>query len=143
MRAVSFVAAVFLDAQRDPGDIDLLYDLRPEAGRPEVVSAVGAAIQAIVEDGLDVLRLKEGPLVWDMTRLSACGTWRWLSWDGWLGGLDDVGGRGLGGSRGVLACGRELLLELGYGRLQSVELRLQALASRTGGGYFFGHALVL
>src|SRR5207249_11322562 len=46
-----------------------------------------------------------------------------LRW-GRLGRLDDVGGRGLGGGGGVLACCGELLAQLGDDRLEGDEFRL-------------------
>ena len=58
---------------------------------------------------------------------------RRLSWPSrrWrLGRLDDVGGRGLGGGRGVLACRGELLAELGDDLLEGGEFRLQGIDSR-------------
>src|SRR3954471_17554811 len=47
-----------------------------------------------------------------------------------LGRLDDVGGRGLGGGRGVLARRGELLAELGDDQLEGGEFRFQGIDSR-------------
>ena len=56
-----------------------------------------------------------------MRRLSwPFGRWR-------FGRLDDVGGRGLGGGRGILARRGELRLQLRDGALEDIELRLQGL----------------
>ena len=46
-----------------------------------------------------------------------------------LGRLDDVGGRWLGGGRGVLACRGELLAQLGDDLLEGGEFRLQGIDS--------------
>ena len=81
----------------------------------------GAAVDGLGPEG--------GPLVLGMAGLAAdaasvlaLGRWR-------LGWLDDVGGRGLGGGRGVLARGGELLAQLDDHLLEGVEFRLQGVHS--------------
>ena len=51
-----------LDAQGHFLQVDLLHDVRPEAGGTQVPSAIGAAVQPVVEDGLDLLGREQGPL---------------------------------------------------------------------------------
>jgi hypothetical protein len=80
--------------------------------------------------GVDGLGREGGSLVLGMAGLpadaaSVLALRRWR-----LGRLDDVGGRGLGGGRGVLACRGELLAQLGDDLLEGGEFRLQGIDSR-------------
>src|SRR5205823_3267445 len=97
---------------------------------------------------IDLLGWEQGPFVLGMSGLPAALPLVLTGWRRWRWWLDDVGGRRLGGSRGVLAGGGELLLEASHGGLQLLQLstlllqlRLQALALGTGSGCCFGHAL--
>src|SRR4051795_9116272 len=80
--------------------------------------------------GVDGLGREGGSLVLGMAGLPADpasvlarGRWR-------LGRLDDVGGRGLGGGRGVLAGRSQLLTQSGDDLLEGGEFGLQGLDSR-------------
>ena len=82
----------------------------------------GAAVDGLGREG--------GPLVLGMAGLatdaaSVLAFWRWR-----LGWLDDVGGRGLGRRRGVLARRGELPAELGDDLLEVGEFRLEGIDSR-------------
>src|SRR5512132_38975 len=111
-RAPSRMTAMLLDRQRHLADVDLLdHPRRDGEGGPQVMAARGAEFEAVIEGpGVDRRRREGGAFVLGMSGLSAdsalvLALWRWG-----LGRLDDVGGRRLGGGRGVLAGGRELLL---------------------------------
>ena len=71
----------------------------------------------------DALVLGVAGLAADAASVLALRRWR-------LGRLDDVGGRGLGGGRGVLARRGELPAELGDDLLEGGEFRLQGIDSR-------------
>ena len=128
----------------------MLKDTGAKAGRPDFVAAVRAAgVGVMVEEVVDQVGGEQRPLVPGVAWLSASGTGRLLGGE-CLGRLDDVRGRRLGGGRGILAGRGQLLLEACHGGLQSldlavlgIDLHLQALTSRTGGGCLSCHALVL
>jgi hypothetical protein len=80
-----------------------------------------------VRSAVDLFRWEQDPLVFGVSGLStdaalvlALRRWR-------LGRLDDIGGRGLGRRRGILARRSELRLQLRDGALEDIELRLQGL----------------
>src|SRR5205823_1448842 len=91
----------------------------------------GAAVEAMIEGPAgDGLGREGGPLVLGVAGLAAdaasvlaSGRWR-------LGWLDDVGGRRLGGGRGILPRRGELLAQLDDELLEGGEFRLQGVHSR-------------
>ena len=97
------MAAMLLDRQRDLADIDLLdHPRRDGQGGAQVMAAAGAGVEAMIEGpGVEGLGREGGALVLGMAGLPADAAFvlslRWRR----LGRLDDVGGRGLGGGRGV------------------------------------------
>ena len=126
------MTAVLLDRERDLADVDLLDDpWREGRGREQIMAAARAEVEAMVEGAaVDGLGRESGAFVLGMAGLAAdaasvlaFGRWR-------LGRLDDVGGRGLGGGRGVLASRGELLGQLGDDLLEGGEFRLQGIDSR-------------
>ena len=82
----------------------------------------GPGVDGLGREG-DAFVLGMPGLLARLTSVLAFGRWR-------LGRLDDVGGRGLGGGRGVLACRGELLAQLGDDLLEGGEFRLQGIHSR-------------
>ena len=82
----------------------------------------GPAVDGLGREG-GALVLGVAGLPADAASVLALRRWR-------LGRLDDVGGRGLGGGRGVLACRGELLAQLGDDLLEGGEFRLQGIDSR-------------
>ena len=130
--APSRMGAMLLDRQRHLADIDLLDHPRRESeGGLQVMAARGAGVEAMIEaPAVDGFRRERGAFVFGMSGLSAdsamvLALWRWR-----LGRLDDVGGRGLGGGRGVLARRGELLAQLGDDLFEGGEFRLQGIHSR-------------
>jgi hypothetical protein len=79
---------------------------------------------------VDGLGREGGPLVLGMAGLPADAASVLALRRRRLGRLDDVGGRWLGGGRGVLARGGELLAELGDDLLEGGEFRLQGIDPR-------------
>src|SRR5438067_13778409 len=95
------------------------------------MAATGTEIEAIVDRlAVDRFRGESGALMFGVTRLSADPasilTLRWR----WLGRLDDVGGRRLGGSRGILPRRGELLLEKSDRGLERLQPRLLSVQHR-------------
>jgi hypothetical protein len=77
--AVSLVATMFFDVQRDLGHIDLLDDERPEACRTQVMAAVRATrARAMVEDIIDQIGRERGAFVLGVARLTPWRTARLL-----------------------------------------------------------------
>ena len=141
VRAPSRMSTMLVDLQGYRGEVDPLDDDRLSViGQEQVTAAAGAGIQQVV-GGLrsEHLARERDALVRGVSRLAAGLAPRLTGWRLRLGGLDDVGGRGLGGSRGVLARSGQLLLETSHGSLQRLQLgalllqlRLQTLAFATG-----------
>src|SRR3954471_17831794 len=126
------MTAVLLDRQRDLADIDLLdHPRRDGQGGPQGMAARGAGIEAMIEgpavEGLgwegDALVLGMAGLAADAALVLALRWWR-------LGRLDDVGGRWLGGGRGVLAGRGELPAEWGDDLLEGGEFGSHRIDSR-------------
>jgi hypothetical protein len=126
------MTAMLLDRQGYLADIDLLdHPWREGQGGLEVMAAARAEVDAMVEGStVDGLGREGGPLVLGMAGLAADAAFVLAFWRWRLGGLDDVGGRGLGGVRGVLACRGELLGQLGDDLLEGGEFRLEGIDSR-------------
>src|SRR3954453_14789928 len=126
------MTAVLLDRQRHLGDVDLLNNARGDGPHGlEVMATRGAVVEAMIEGpGVDGLGGEGDSLVLGVAGLAADAAFvlslRWRR----LGRLDDVGRGGLGGGRGVLACRRELLAQLGDDLLEGGEFRLQGIDSR-------------
>jgi hypothetical protein len=134
-------------------DIDLLDDQGQTAVEAELTAAARAGIQGVLKEMPDLLDGEQGALVPGMSGLAATLALV-LSRRRRRGRLDDVGRGRLGGSRGVLACCSQLLLEASHGSLQLLQLsalclqlgtllfhlRLQALAPGTGIRCCFCHA---
>jgi hypothetical protein len=126
------MAAMLLDRQRHLADVDLLdHPRRDGEGRPQVIAAGGAGVEAVLEGpAVEGLGREGDAFVLGMAGLPADAAfvlalrWRRLGW------LDDVGGRGLGRRRGVLARRGELLAQLGDDLLEGGEFRLQDIHSR-------------
>jgi hypothetical protein len=136
------MTAVLVDLQRHGGDVDLLnHDGLGSDGLMQSPSTRGAEVQEVI---VSLVRQQfgreEGALVGWVSGLSA-GLASGLSGRRLqLGGLDDIGRRRLGGSRGILARRSELPLQLVDGVLecimlgaQGIDFRLQPLAIGTGG----------
>src|SRR4051812_41882631 len=126
------MTAVLLDRQRHLDDVDLLDHAWGDGPHGlEVMATRGAAVEAMIEGAaVDGLGPEGGALVLGMAGLAADAAsvparrgWR-------LGRLDDVGGGGPGGGRGVLACRGELLAQSGDDLLEVGEFRLQDIYSR-------------
>jgi hypothetical protein len=119
---------MLFDRQRHLMDLDLLDDARRGGGGLQAVSATRAEVEeVIVRSAVDLFGWKRDTLVFGVSGLStdaalvlALQRWR-------LGRLDDIGGRGLGRRRGILARRGELRLQLRDGALEDIELRLQGL----------------
>src|SRR5947209_13635443 len=99
------MTAVLLDRQRHRDDVDLLDHAWGDGPHGlEVMATRGAAVEAMIEGAAVVGLGREGgtSVLWmaglaaDAAPVLAFRRWR-------LGRLDDVGGGGLGGGRGVLA----------------------------------------
>jgi hypothetical protein len=91
------------------------------------MAAVRATRARVIIEGLiDQFLRKQSAFVLGMARLTPLRTTRLLLIGG-LGRLDDVGGRRLGRSRGVLARAGQLFLETRHGGLQRVQLDLLSL----------------
>ena len=139
---------MFLDLDRGHTNLDLLDNANVVAGRTQSVAAVRAKLRdVVVRRSRELLERDQTPFVFGVSGLSAdvavVLSGRRLG----FGRLDDVGGGRLGGGRGVLAGSRQLRLELcdgglelGNGRRQRIDLRLQAGAVGTGSGGFVSHA---
>ena len=100
-------------------------------GREQAMAAAGAGVEAMVEgaavDGLG--REGDSPVL-GMAGLAADAASVLAFWRRRLGRLDEIGGRRLGGGRGVLASRGELLGQLGDDLLEGGEFRLQGVHSR-------------
>src|SRR5512135_1401879 len=126
------MTAMLLDRQRHLADVDLLDHPRREGeGGPQVIAAGGAGVEAVIEGpAVEGLGREGDAFVLGMAGLPADAAfvlalrWRRLGW------LDEVGGRGLGRRRGVLARRGELLAQLGDDLLEGGEFRLQDIHSR-------------
>jgi hypothetical protein len=95
------------------------------------MAAARAGVEAMVEGAaVDGLGREGGALVLGMAGLAADATPLLALWRRGLGRLDEIGGRGLGGGRGVLASHGELLGQLGDDLLEGGEFRLKRIDSR-------------
>jgi hypothetical protein len=102
---------MLLDLQGYTVDLNLLGHARRDGGGSQAMPARGAEVQVVVVDSpVDAFGWEHGSFVFGVSGLSAgsalvlaLGRWR-------LGRLDDVGGWGLGGRRGILERNSELLL---------------------------------
>src|SRR3954462_15297150 len=125
------MTAVLLDRQRHLDDVDLLDHAWGDGPHGlEVMATRGAVVEAMIEGpGVDGLGREGDAFVFGVAGLAADAaavlSLRWRR----LGRLDDVGGRGLGGGRGVLARRGELLAQLGDDQLEVGEFRLQGIDS--------------
>src|SRR5262249_56288870 len=134
-------AAVRVDREGHGGDVDLLDHDGLVVGHVQVPPARGASVQEVVGGrGGGPLGRKQLTLVCGMSGLAAGLPLLLAGRRRWLGGLDDVGGRGLGGVRRILARRGELFLQSLDGGLeggelsaQGVDLSLQPLAIGTWG----------
>jgi hypothetical protein len=126
------MTAMLLDPQRHFANVDLLDHPRCNGeGGMQVVPARGAGVEAMIErPAVDGLGWERGAFVFGMSGLPAdSASLLALRW--WrLGRLDEVGGGGLGGGRGVLAGRGELLAQLGDDLFEGGEFRLQGIHSR-------------
>src|SRR4051794_39700903 len=102
----------------------------------------------MVKEMIDLLVREQGAFVLGMARLTADFAFVLASRQRRGRRLDDVRRGGLGGSRGVFACGGEQLLQTSHGSAQLLQLRtlllqllLQLLASGTGVRFCFCHTL--
>src|SRR5918998_6272391 len=131
-RAPPRMTAVLLDRQSHLADVDLLdHPWRDGQGRPQAMAAQGAGVDAMIEGpAVEGLGREGGSLVLGMAGLAADAAPVLSLRRRRLGWLDDVGGRWLGGGRGVLARGGELLPELGDDLLEGGEFRLRGIDSR-------------
>ena len=132
VRAPPWMTAMLLDLQRHVVDVDLLdHPGQNRRHRLQVMAATGTEIEAIVDRRtVDRFRREGIAFVLGVTRLSADAasilTLRRLR----LGRLDDVGGRRLGGGRGVLPCGGKLRLETCDDGLERLQPRLLGIQHR-------------
>src|SRR4051794_19821109 len=126
------MTAVLLDRQRHLDHVDLLDHAWGEGRKGlEVMATRGAAVEAMIEGAaVDSLGREGGALVLGMAGLAADAASVLAFRRRRLGRLDDVGGGGLGGGRGVLACRGELLTRLGDDLPEVGEFRLQDIDSR-------------
>jgi hypothetical protein len=125
------MTAMLLDRQGHLADIDLLdHPWRDRQGRPQVMAAAGAGVEAMIEgSAVDGFGREGDTLVLGMAGLPADSA-SILALRRRLGRLDEVGGRGFGGGRGVLARRGELLAQLGDDLLEGGEFLLQGIDSR-------------
>src|ERR1700733_14353733 len=100
---------MLLDVQGNLEDLDLLDNAGPSGDRLQAMAAVRTSADRMVND-LHHLRRKEVTLMAWMGRLAAEGAFVRRG-RGRRRGLDDVGGRRLGGCRGIFASVRQLFLE--------------------------------
>src|SRR4051794_25385843 len=116
------MTAVLLDRQWHLDDVDLLDHARGDGPHGlEVMATRGAAVEAMIERAaVEGLGREGGAFVLGMAGLPADAT-PVLALRRRLGRLDDVGGRWLGGGRGVLARRGELLAELSDDLLEGGE----------------------
>lgn len=149
---------MLFDEQGHVAEVDLLNDVRSHLGRLQAASTVGAQVDGVaVGRAGESFRREQRPFVFGMSGLAAAlafrlsGRWWRRRW------FDDVRRRRLGGSRGTLAGGGELLPETKDGSLQRLqlrallfqlsalllELRLQTPAVGTGLCCCFGHDRIL
>jgi hypothetical protein len=146
--AITGGGAVLGEAQRHGLDLDLLHDAWRAGGRLQAVAAGGAQFQRIaVAAAVEQFGGKELPQVTRMAGLAAAPAFAGAVGRRGLGRLNQIGGRRLGGGRGIFAGLRQLFLELDHRGLQGVEaglqlvqLRSQALTARTGGRRLTVHA---
>ena len=129
-----FGAGVLPDGQRGLLEIDLLHHPSQAAVAAQRAATAGAGVQEVFGEQGDLLGGERSAFLSGMAGLPAPPAGGSVGTGRGLGRLNDVGGGGLGGRRGVFACRGQLLLELGHGGAQGLDLLLQALASRTGGG---------
>src|SRR5436305_1002699 len=123
---------MLLNVQRRFAEVYLLHYTRRGGGLVQPMAAVGADLQAVMNCGHgQLLGRQQGTFVLGVAELPP----RWtggLVQRGWrCGGLDDVRGRWFGGSRGVLPCRGQLLLQFADGLLHLLQLLLQAAAPST------------
>ena len=156
MDAPVFGASVLLDGQLRRLDIDLLDDQSQSAVETQRAAAAGTGGKRVDKELIDLLRGEQGAFVLGMARLAAAMAFVLAGRRRRRGRLDDVRRGRLGGSRGVLAGGGELLLQTSHRGLQLLQLSamplyldalllqlcLQPLASGTGVRCCFCHALI-
>ena len=115
---------MLLDPQGHLVDLELLDDAWCGDRGLQVMSTRGAGVEdVVVESPIDLFGRDRGAFVFGMSGLPADAASVLALGRRWLGWLDDVGGRGPGRGRGILARGRELLLQPGDGGLKGIELR--------------------
>src|SRR3954464_6908160 len=95
------------------------------------MAARGGGVEVMIEGpAVDGLGREGGTLVLGMAGLAADAAPVLSLRRRRLGRLDDVGGRWLGGGRGILARGGELLAEVGDDLLEGGDFRLHGIESR-------------
>ena len=119
-RAPSRMTAVLLNRQRQVVDVNLLDDSGLAPGRRlQVMAAPRTKIDTMIEKpGVDGLGRERLPFVFGVSGLATDFALSLTLGRRRLGRLDDVGGGGLGGCRGILPRRRELLLERRDGGLE-------------------------
>jgi hypothetical protein len=135
------MTAVLVDLQGRGRDVDLLDHDGLVVGHVQVPPARGAGVQEVVGGrGSEHLGWKQLALMCRMSGLAAGLAPLLAGGRRRLGGLDDIGGRRLGGVRGILASRGELFLQTLDGGLeggelsaQGIDLSLQPLAIGTRG----------
>src|ERR1700722_2504476 len=143
---------MLLDRQGRPLDIDLLdHPGHVQEWGKQLMPAAGAKVDVMIEESrVDGFGRKRFTFVLGVSWLATNGTPVLAFRDRWLGRLDDVGGRGFGGRRRILACRGKLFLQLQDdglksldSRFLSVELLLQTPAIRAARLGFGSHSTIL
>ena len=132
MDAPVFGASVLLDDQLGRPDIDLLNDVGEISVAMQLATAAGAGLERVFLPIGDLFGEERCAFVFGMTGLATNLAFLLPRRRRGRRGLDDVRGRRLGRSRGILTRRGELFLQTRDGRLQVLDLLLQALAMGTG-----------
>ena len=120
---------MLFDDQRRFLDVHLLHDFGEVRVATEGAAAAGAGVKRVFLEVADLFGRERLTLVLGVAGLAADGAWGAIGQRRRLG-FDDVGGGGLGRSRGVLARRRELLAQAGRFGARGIESGLQGVQLR-------------
>jgi len=126
LRAPTGQRLVFLDAQGQIEDFDLLHDARNQSARQQGMPTARASVELVaVATTRESLGGEESTLMWWVSGLPPLRALRSIT--AGARRFQEIGRRRFGGSGGVLVLGGQLGLEFGKGGLEILDLLLQCL----------------